>query len=446
MLVGGLSGGGHATVAVTLAEGLARRGRPVDLLVFGSAGPAGPLLDPAVRVVDLRRPPPGDAARAVRAGSGDADPDLPPAGRRPRGSSEARSGPGPARRLGEVVRSLPVLVRQLSTSRFPFVRPGPGESRVWLWRRLRALTDYLRERPPAALYAIGETANLLALTAGQSAAAPVRVVVGLHAVPGPWRRPDPFGRWRGRLAERTVFRALPQADGIVAVSRGVAERWSRAARIPRGRITTIHNPVPPDLARRAEAVPDHPFFRPSSGPSSGPEAPPVVLGVGRLVRQKDFPTLVRAFASVRERRAARLLILGEGPERRRLERLAANLGLGSEVSFPGQVENPYAVMARAGLLALSSRWEGMGLVIAEALACGCPVVSTDCPSGPAEILEGGRYGRLTPVGDPAALAEAILETLREPPARERLKTRGRWFSPERAVREYARFLPDPPAR
>ena len=411
MLVGGLSGGGHATVAVTLAEGLARRGRAVDLLVFGAAGPAPPPLDPAVRLVDLGRPRPG----------------------------ESRGGPGPVRRLGEAARSLPVLVRQLSTSRFPFVRPRPGESRVWLWRRLRALADYLREHSPAVLYAIGETANLLALTARQSAAAPVRVVVGLHAVPDRWQWPERTGRRRGWLAKRVMLRALPEADEIVAVSRGVAERWSRAARIPRGRIATIYNPVPPDLARRAETVPDHSFFR----ASSGPEAPPVVLGVGRLTKQKDFPTLVRAFASVRERRAARLLILGEGPERGRLERLAANLGLGSEISFPGQVENPYAVMARAGVLAVSSLWEGLPLVMIEALACGCPVVSTDCPSGPAEILEGGRYGRLTPVGDPAALAEAILATLREPPAREHLQARGRWFTPERAVREYARFLPDP---
>ena len=441
MLVGGLSGGGHATVAVTLAEGLARRGRPVDLLVFGPAGPAGPSLDPAVRVVDLRRPPPGDAARAVRAGSGDSDPGPPRAGRRPRGTGEARRGPGPARRAGEVVRNLPLLVRQFSTSRFPFVRPGPGESRVWLWRRGRALTDYLRERCPVVLFAIGETANLLALTARRNAAAPVRVVVGLHAVPDRWRWPERTGRFRGRLAKRVMLRALPQADGIVAVSRGVAERWSRAARIPRARITTIHNPVSPDLARRAEAVPDHPLV----GPLFGPEAPPVVLGVGRLTRQKDFPTLMRAFASVREERTARLLILGEGPERGRLERLAASLGLGGEVSFPGQVENPYAVMARAALLALSSRWEGLPLVMIEALACGCPVVSTDCPAGPAEILEDGRYGRLTPVGDPAALAEAILATLREPPARERLRTRGQWFTPERAVREYARFLLDPAA-
>ena len=439
MLVGGLSGGGHATVAVTLAEGLARRGRAVDLLVFGSAAPSLPPLDPAVRLVTLRHLRPGAIARA---GSGDRGP---PAGRRSPGAGDSRGGPGPARRLGEVARSLPVLVRQLSTSRFPFVRPRPGESRVWLWRRLRALADYLREHSPVVLYAIGETANLLALTARQSAAAPVRVVVGLHAVPDRWQWPERTGRRRGWLAKRLMLRALPQADEIVAVSRGVAERWSHAARIPRGRITTIYNPVPPDLARRAETVPDHPFFRPSSGPASGPEAPPVVLGVGRLTKQKDFSTLVRAFASVRERRAARLLILGEGPERGRLERLAAKLGLGSEISFPGQVENPYAAMARAGVLAVSSLWEGLPLVMIEALACGCPVVSTDCPSGPAEILEGGRYGRLTPVGDPAALAEAILETLREPPARERLKTRGRWFTPDRAVREYARFLPDPAA-
>ena len=331
-----------------------------------------------------------------------------------------------------------MLLRQISTSRLPFVRPHPGASRVWLWRRLGALTGYLRERSPVALYAAGDSANLLALVARRNAAAPTRVVVGLHVVPGPWRRPERTGPRRGWLAERPVLRALPQADGIVAVSRGVADRWSRAARIPRTRITTIYNPVVgPDLRRRAEAVPDHPFFDPAG--------PPVILGVGRLAKQKDFATLLRAFASVRQRQPARLLILGEGPERARLERRAADLGLGGQVSFPGHVRNPYAFMARAGVVASSSRWEGLGIALIEALACGCPVVSTDCPAGPAEVLEDGRYGRLTPVGDPAALAEAILETLREPPARERLRARGQWFTVERAVREYARFLPGLPA-
>lgn len=403
MLVGGLSGGGQATVQVALAEALAREGRTVDLLFFGSPGPAPPRLGPGVSLVDLRLPPP----------------------------------PSISYRTGAFFRSLPVLLRQVSTSRLPFVRPHPGASRVWLWRRLGALTGYLRERSPVALYAAGDSANLLALVARRNAAAPTRVVVGLHAVPGPSRRPERTGPLRGWLAERPVFRALPQADGIVAVSRGVADRWSRAAGIPRGRFTTIYNPVVgPDLPRLAAAVPDHPFF--------APDAPPVILGVGRLAKEKDFATLVRAFTSVRERQPARLLILGEGPGRARLERQAADLDLAGEVSFPGHVENPYAFMARAGVLASSSRSEGLGIALIEALACGCPVVSTDCPVGPAEILESGRYGRLTPVGDPAALAEAILATLRKPPARERSRARGRWFTVERAVREYARFLPDPP--
>ena len=418
VLVGSLSGGGQSTVQTTLARALARQGRTVDLLFFRTPGPAPPALDPGVRLVDLRRSPPRDAA---------------PAGALSRPDGHLGGGGG-----GAFVRSLGVLLRQLSTSRLPFVRPYPDASRLWLWRSLRALTEYLRESSPVALYAAGDSANLLALTARRNAGVPTRVVAGLCVVPGPRRRPERTGAWRGWLSERPVLRALPQADGIVAISRGVAAHWSRAARIPRSRITTIYTPVvDSDLPRLAEAVPDHPFFEPTG--------PPVILGVGRLAQQKDFATLLRAFAAVRSRQPARLLILGDGPERGRLERLAESLGLESEVSFPGYVRNPYPFMARAGLLASASLWEGLGMVLIMALACGCPVVSTDCPAGPAEVLEGGRYGRLTPVGDPAALAEAILATLREPPARAPLRARGRWFTVERAVREYARFLPDSPA-
>jgi glycosyltransferase involved in cell wall biosynthesis len=163
-----------------------------------------------------------------------------------------------------------------------------------------------------------------------------------------------------------------------------------------------------------------------------------VLAVGRLSRQKDFPTLLRAFAS-RRHRSARLMILGEGSERPGLEALVKSLGLTAEVALPGFVENPFAYMARAGVFVLSSAWEGMPGVLIQALACGAPVVATDCESGPREVLQDGRVGRLVPVGDASALAQAIDSTLGEPrrPLPDGVLDR---FTQDSAVTGYLRVL------
>jgi len=150
--------------------------------------------------------------------------------------------------------------------------------------------------------------------------------------------------------------------------------------------------------------------------------------VGRLAVQKDFPTLLRAFARLRAARPARLMILGEGDRRSELEQLASALGISADVRLPGFVENPLAYMRRAAVFVLSSIYEGFGNVLVEALACGCPIVSTDCPGGPAEILEHGRFGRLVPVGDVAALGDALLATLAAPRESEALVARARDFS------------------
>jgi hypothetical protein len=166
----------------------------------------------------------------------------------------------------------------------------------------------------------------------------------------------------------------------------------------------------------------------------------VALLARRLAPQKGFATLIRAFAEVRRRRPARLVILGDGPLRPELEALAGELGVGGDVALPGFVANPYAYMARASVFALSSAWEGFGNVLVEALACGTPVVAADCPSGPGEILDGGRFGRLVPVGDPEALARAILGTLDRPPDPEVARGRARDFSVEGIAGEYLRAL------
>ena len=172
-------------------------------------------------------------------------------------------------------------------------------------------------------------------------------------------------------------------------------------------VPVVHNPaVGPGFAERMGETAEHPWFRDGGGA--------VILAAGRLARQKDYPTLLRAFAQVARQRHVRLMILGEGEEKRTLEKLASELAITNRVAMPGFVANPYPWMKQARVFVLSSRWEGFGNVIAEALACGTPVVSTDCPSGPREILRGGRLGALVPVGDAAALGDAIAAALVRP--------------------------------
>jgi glycosyltransferase involved in cell wall biosynthesis len=207
------------------------------------------------------------------------------------------------------------------------------------------------------------------------------------------------------VAIRLGYRFLyPSADAVVAPSRGVAGSLLQLSPIPIQKVRVIYNPVvSPELYEKADAPVEHPWFQ--------PHQPPVVLAAGRLVALKGYDTLLRAFARVRQETPVRLVILGEGPERPNLERLAAELGVAADVDMPGFDPNPFRYMNRAGVFVLSSRYEGLPNVLIQALACGCPVVSTDCPSGPSEILDGGRYGALVPVDDVEAMAGAIVRAL-----------------------------------
>jgi len=190
----------------------------------------------------------------------------------------------------------------------------------------------------------------------------------------------------------------------VAVSDGVAEDMCRVSGLARKRVKTIYNPIDfKSLAAMAKEPLDDPWFAPGE--------PPVILAIGRMETQKNFTNLLRAFAELRRKLPARLLILGEGSERERLTALVAELGLGGDILMPGFVANPAAYMAKSAVFAMSSSWEGMPVALIEALTLGVPVVSTDCPSGPAEILADGAYGDLVPMNDSAALAEAIERVL-----------------------------------
>lgn len=219
----------------------------------------------------------------------------------------------------------------------------------------------------------------------------------------------------------------PEAAHYVTVSRGMAENLSSVCHVPKTMITTIHNPAySSGIARQAEAPADHPWFTDGG--------PPTILSVGRLVPDKDFFTLLDAFGTVlRAEYPCRLLILGEGKLRRALEERVRSLDLAGHVSLPGWSENPYAFMFRAALFVLSSRNEAFGMVLVEALACGCPAVATDCP-GPSEIL--GDPDLLAPVGDPNALAQVMLRTLNRPRGSDVLQAKAARYSIERAATAY----------
>jgi glycosyltransferase involved in cell wall biosynthesis len=248
---------------------------------------------------------------------------------------------------------------------------------------------------------------------------------------------------RGPLQTRLRFlrcRLLyPAASACVCISRGVAEEMSALELVKPEKIRVIYNPVLTDkLLTQMEIPLDHPWFE---------EKTMVVLGVGRLGDQKDFATLIRAFGLLAPRHPElRLLILGEGKQRKMLERLVREENLASRVSLPGYVSNPYPYMKRAALFVMTSRFEGFGNVVAEALACGCPVVSTDCQSGPAEILDNGKYGHLAKIGDASDVARAMEAALEHPLPGEELKRRGSFFSERRAVEEYQRLFEDLMAR
>ena len=264
---------------------------------------------------------------------------------------------------------------------------------------LPALVRYLRRERPIAMLSALNYVNVVAILARRLAGVPVRLVISERNTASISTKK--FLRARGRLLVPMLMkRFYPWADAIVAVSKGVGADLSQFLGLPDARIQVIYNPIiTPELQAKAKAPVAHPWFAPGQ--------PPVVLAVGRLQRQKDFPTLIRAFAKVREARASRLLIFGEGPDHAALETQKNELGLGADVGLPGFETNPYAYMTNAGAFVLSSQWEGLPGVLIEALYCGAPLVSTDCPSGPREILADGAYGRLVPIGDVDKMAGAI---------------------------------------
>ena len=367
-----LTGGGAQRRTFTLANAFADYGHEVDLVVVRGGGLLEAELHPRIRVVALDAP---DSA------------------------------------FGGLIRRF--RTRGLETA-----------------ASIPALARYLRRQQPDLLFSAALHVNLVAVAAWRLARLPIALVLrasnhptgNLGGHPPLQRLLRLWLRWLGR-------RFYPRADAIVAVSRGVQRELAQLIGISEERIPLIYNPIwTPELLAKMEGPLAHPWF------SEG--APPVILAAGTFKIQKDFFTLLEAFARLRRIRKLRLLLLGDGPLRPLLERRVRELGIAADVALPGFVDNVLPWMRRASAFVLSSRWEGLPGVLLEAMACGCPVVSTDCPSGPREILDGGRFGPLVPVGDADALAEAIGRVLDAPPPAELLRARAAEFDLAAAIPRY----------
>jgi glycosyltransferase involved in cell wall biosynthesis len=294
------------------------------------------------------------------------------------------------------------------------------------------LAGYLKRARPDVLLSFGNATNCLAAWAKLLHRLPFRLIVsGRSPFSARVAHDAGFHRWRRVTRTRFLYK---QAELCVCVSRGVADDLVDLRILPRRKIRVIHNPVNgPWLAMQLRDPVGHPWMR---GPAG--ECPPVILSVGRLMRLKGLDTLIRAFSQLRREMEvdARLMIIGEGGDRGRLEALTRLLDVDRDVCFTGYLSNPCAYMARAALVALASHSEGFPGVLAEALTCGVNVVSTDCKSGPREILEDGKWGRLVPVADADAMAGAMRDALRFPLPAEDLKRRATVFSADRAVDAY----------
>jgi glycosyltransferase involved in cell wall biosynthesis len=266
------------------------------------------------------------------------------------------------------------------------------------------LARYLRSRKPDILLSALVTANIVAVAAAVSVRFHGRVVVAEHNDFATALANNPSRR--AQIAPWLMRRTYPRADEIIAVSQGVATGLSQAVGLDGSSISVVPNPViTADVRSKVVDTPDHPWFKENS---------PVALAVGRLQPQKNFQLLIEAFALIAQDHDLRLIIYGEGDERPRLQALIDSLGLTDRIDLAGLTTNPYAAMRAARMLVMSSKFEGLPTVLIEALFCGTAVISTNCPSGPDEILANGRYGTLVPMDDAELLGEALTNELNVP--------------------------------
>lgn len=289
------------------------------------------------------------------------------------------------------------------------------------------LLKYLKERKPVVVLTPFVQLTLLAVRTRSLFRVPMKIYTNVHSTYSvDFAGLDP-GKRKRRISD--MKRYYTRCDGIIAVSDGVAADFSNLTGIPEGKIQTIHNPIVTDeMIQSSGKRPDHPWFL--------ADQPPVLLGMGRLIDSKNFDELIQAFVNVRRERACRLVLLGDGPARSDLELLANTSPSAEDILFLGHQENPFPYLRYSSLFVLSSSYEGLPSSLIESMAVGTPVVSTDCPHGPREILEGGRFGELVPVNDPDTLSDAIIRTLENPPDSLTLRTAAERFRDMHIARSY----------
>lgn len=394
MALSSLRGGGAERVTLTLANALIERGHRVDLFLAQCRGAYREGIPQGVR---LYYPGRWKADRGLLRHCEE------------RGIAAASMGVSPA----SAARAWLALRR-----RRPGIRIRPGSAYYAL-----GVAAYLREARPDALLSALPMANAAAVLGMELANAQIPLVIGLHYLVGLAYTEEQLARARA---------LYPKASAFAAVSTAVAADASERLGIESERIHAIYNGLPiGKIQRMSEDAPPREWFNDGG--------PPIILTVGSDAPLKDHPTLVKAFGLVRREREARLAIMGGSSRNYKtsLLSIAREHGAEQDVTFADFDENPYRHMRRAAVFALSSWWEAFPTVLIEAMACGTPVVSTDCPTGPSEILGGGKWGTLAPVSDPPALARAIIAALdgNAPPVEE-AKRRAEDFDERRMAADY----------
>ncbi|WP_171908139.1 glycosyltransferase [Natrialba sp. SSL1] len=292
---------------------------------------------------------------------------------------------------------------------------------------LPKLVIYLRDESPDALLATLNHANLVAIWSKIISRTPSQLLIRQSDIPSK----NTLDSKKEQVIHKLMRIFYPYSDEIIVMSNMGNEDLSSNYSINDDKISIIHNPVNVknilEMKEESAGVPDF-------------NSEFVISSAGRLAEEKDFSTLIESFYYLQQSLDVELVILGEGEKRDELEQLTNQLGIEEQVSFPGFVDNPYKYISRSDVFVLSSKWEGFGNVLVEALVCETAIVSTNCPGGPNEILQKGKYGKLVPVGDSEALAKAIQESLFSPIDKNHLQDRGMDFSIESKVDEYEQLL------